>query len=314
MKRNIAKNIAKELNTIQDIIRWSISQFNSSDIYYGHGADNSIDETLHLVLTSLFLPLDTPYKIWNSRITFEERYLIVKRIIRRITERIPVSYLINKAWFCDYEFYVDNRVFIPRSPISELINTNFSGIISFEPKTILDMCTGSGCIAISCAYKFPNSQIDAVDISLDALQVVEKNIEIHQCFDRVIPIYSNLFENINLSFKYDLIISNPPYVSSSDILKLPKEYCMEPIISLKAGDDGLKFIENILINAPFFLKENGVIICEVGNKKLSLIKKFPDIPFLWINFKNGGDGVFVLTYKQLVFYEKLFKLSCNFNN
>ncbi|WP_063655982.1 50S ribosomal protein L3 N(5)-glutamine methyltransferase [Candidatus Arsenophonus triatominarum] len=296
-----------ELHTIQDMLRWVISRFNAANIYYGHGTDNCWDEALQLVLPSLFLPLDIPQQLWVSRLTLSERHRIVERVLRRINEHIPAAYLTNKAWFCGHEFYVDERVLIPRSPIGELINKHFAVIIDYEPVTILDMCTGSGCIAIACAYQFPQAQIDAVDISADALAVAEQNITAHGFSERIVPIRSDLFLNMPM-IKYDLIVTNPPYVDTEDMSDLPAEYLVEPKLALAAGSDGLKLVRRILANASRFLTDNGVLICEVGNSMLHLIEQYPDIPFTWLKFEQGGDGVFMLTQKQLIEHQEKFKL------
>ncbi|WMY94906.1 MAG: 50S ribosomal protein L3 N(5)-glutamine methyltransferase [Arsenophonus sp.] len=307
MKKIIIHEIVTELNTIQDILRWIVTQFNKTNIYYGHGTDNAWDEALQLVLPLLFLPLEIPTQLLLSRLTINERYYILKKVFRRIYDHIPVPYLTNKAWFCGHEFYVDQRVLIPRSPIGELINKHFKGILNKKnPLTILDMCTGSGCIAVACAYIFPKAQIDAVDISTDALSVTEKNITFHGFFDRIVPLHSDLFKEIPL-IKYDLIIINPPYVNKEDMLDLPDEYLAEPRLALAGGSDGLKFIRRILANASRFLKKNGILICEVGNNMLYLIDQYPRIPFTWLKLKYGGEGVFMLTKKKLIQCENIFK-------
>nr|BET44548.1 MAG: 50S ribosomal protein L3 N(5)-glutamine methyltransferase [Candidatus Aschnera chinzeii] len=298
MSNNKYKLLTKELQSIKDMLRWTISQFNSSDIFYGHGTNNAIDEAKNLILPTLFLPINTPEILLTSLITTEERLILTKRIIMRINKHIPVSYLTNKSWFCGHELYIDKRALIPRSPIAELINNNFKNIIKYKPKYILDMCTGSGCIAIACAYKFPDAYIDAVDISIDALNVAEINIKQHNLSDRIMLIQSNLFQNLSKSLKYDLIISNPPYVKKNCIMQLPTEYLTEPKIALIGGEDGLKFIINILLYASYFLKKNGSLICEVGDNMSAIINKFKNINFNWLKFKYGGNGVFSLTYQQ----------------
>ncbi|WMY95357.1 MAG: 50S ribosomal protein L3 N(5)-glutamine methyltransferase [Arsenophonus sp.] len=307
MKKIIIDEIVAELYTIQDILRWIVTQFNKTNIYYGHGTNNAWDEALQLVLPLLFLPLEIPEQLLLCRLTITERYCILKKVLRRIYDHIPVPYLTNKAWFCGHEFYVDQRVLIPRSPIGELINKRFKGILkSKNPLNILDMCTGSGCIAVACAYIFPKAQIDAVDISTDALAVTEKNITFHGFFDRIMPLHSDLFKEIPL-FQYDLIIINPPYVNEEDMSDLPAEYLAEPPLALSGGSDGLKFIRRILANASSFLTKKGILICEVGNNMLYLINQYPDIRFTWLHLKYGGEGVFMLTKKQLIKYENTFK-------
>ncbi len=185
-----------ELHTIQDMLRWAVSRFSAANIWHGHGTDNPWDEAVQLVLPSLYLPLDIPEDMRTARLTSSEKHRIVERVIRRVNERIPVAYLTNKAWFCGHEFYVDERVLVPRSPIGELINNQFAGLINHKPQHILDMCTGSGCIAIACAYAFPEAEVDAVDISPDALAVAEHNVESHGLIHHVTPIRSDLFRDL----------------------------------------------------------------------------------------------------------------------
>lgn len=287
------------MSTILDLLRWSSSRFNSSHIIYGHGTDNFWDEALHLILTSLFLPINIPSEIYHARLTKKERILLIKLVNQRIYKRTPVPYLTNKAWFCGLEFYVDKRVFIPRSPIGELISTNFQNLLPYPPRYILDMCTGSGCIAIATAIMYPQTEIDAVDISIDALKVAEFNIKLYNLENRILLIHSNLFQNVP-KLKYDLIIVNPPYISNLKISKLPKEFLHEPLLSLSANHNGLEIIHKILIETTNYLNKNGILICEVGISKNLLTKYYPNIPFYWFNFKRGGDGVFLLTYNQLL--------------
>lgn len=288
-----------ELQTIQDMLRWSVSRFSAANIWYGHGTDNPWDEAVQLVLPSLYLPLDIPEDMRTARLTSSEKHRIVERVIRRVNERIPVAYLTNRAWFCGHEFYVDERVLVPRSPIGELINNKFAGLISKQPQHILDMCTGSGCIAIACAYAFPEAEVDAVDISPDALAVAEQNIEEHGLIHNVIPIRSDLFRDLP-KVQYDLIVTNPPYVDAEDMSDLPNEYRHEPELGLASGTDGLKLTRRILGNAADYLADDGVLICEVGNSMVHLMEQYPDVPFTWLEFDNGGDGVFMLTKEQLI--------------
>jgi len=281
------------------MLRWTVSRLNAANVYYGHGTDNPWDEAVQLVLPSVFLPLDIPEDMHTARLTSSERHRIVERVIRRVNERVPVAYLTNKAWFCGMEFYVDERVLVPRSPIGELINNRFSGILQDQPSHILDMCTGSGCIAIACAYAFPETEVDAVDISADALAVAERNIETHGIEQWVTPIRSDLFRELP-ELQYDLIVTNPPYVDEEDMSDLPDEYRHEPVLGLASGSDGLKLTRRILACAPDYLTDNGVLICEVGNSMVHLMDQYPDIPFTWLEFENGGDGVFMLTKQQLL--------------
>lgn len=288
-----------ELHTIQDMLRWSVSRFNAAEVYYGHGTDNPWDEAVQLVLPTLYLPMDIPEEMRNARLTLSERHRIVERVIRRINERIPVAYLTNKAWFCGHEFYVDERVLVPRSPIGELIDNRFAGLISGAPQHILDMCTGSGCIAIACAYAFPEAEVDAVDISGEVLEVTEHNIQQHGLEQQVTPIRSDLFRELP-ALRYDLIVTNPPYVDEEDMSDLPDEFRHEPELGLAAGSDGLKLVRRILACAPDYLSDDGVLICEVGNSMVHLMAQYPDVPFVWLEFDNGGDGVFMLTRQQLL--------------
>lgn len=294
--------------TILDILRWTNSQFNASKIFCGHGTNNFWDETLHLILPSLYLPIHISTKMYHAHITKKEHKKINRLVNYRIHKKIPVPYLTNQAWFCGLKFYVDKRVFIPRSPIGELIISGFHKILFHTPYRILDMCTGSGSIAIAIALMYPNAKIDAVDISIEALQIAEYNIKLYNLENRITPIYSNLFQKL-YNIKYDLIIINPPYVNKLEMSTLPQEFLHEPTLSLSAGQDGLKIINQILANVIDYLNNNGTLICEVGSAKKSLIKRYPSIPFHWLKFMNGGDGVFMLTDKQLLNHKKFLNLN-----
>lgn len=295
--------VISKMHTILDILRWTTSYFSAANIYYGHGTDNPWDEAVRLVLPTLLLPLNYPVNLYGARLTIQERQHLVKRIMRRVKERIPVAYLTNKAWFCGYEFYIDERVLIPRSPIGELIESNFDSLIEEEPKYLLDMCTGSGCIAIACSHAFSKVRVDAVDISADALAVAEKNLAAHGVQNVVTPLLSDLFGNIAKN-KYDIIISNPPYVKADEMSILPNEYHFEPVIGLVAGADGLNFIRRIISSAADYLNDNGILICEVGNNQEHLIAHYPKVPFIWLDFNHGGEGVFMLTKVQLLANKK----------
>ncbi len=267
--------------------------------FYGHGTDNAWDEAVQLVLPTLYLPLDVPSEVRFSRLTSSERLRIVERVIRRINERTPVSYMTNKAWFCGMEFFVDERVLVPRSPIGELIENGFESFLAESPTRIMDLCTGSGCIGIACAHVFPEAEVDLVDISTDALEVAEQNIQDHGLEQQVTPLRSDLLRDIPKD-QYDLIVTNPPYVDQEDMSSLPEEFRHEPELGLAAGTDGLKLVRRILANAPEYLKENGVLICEVGNSMIHMEEQYPHIPFTWIEFENGGHGVFMMTREQLL--------------
>ncbi len=297
--------VQNDLHSIKDYLRWVYGNFNRSDIFFGHGQDNPWDETVQLVLGGLQLPLDIPTDLYEGRLTQSERQRVITLLIARLSQRIPTAYLINSAWFCGLEFYVDERVLIPRSPIGELIQNRFAGLVRREPKRILDMCTGSGCIAIACADYFSEAEVDAVDLSVDALNVAEFNIERHRMTERVFPLQSDLFEQLPQE-QYDLIVTNPPYVDQEDIDDMPAEFHHEPMMALEAGQDGLILVKRILVQAADYLTDNGVLVCEVGNSMVHLIEQYPSVPFKWIDFKQGGDGVFALTKTQLREYGHLF--------
>ena len=298
-----------ELRTIGDMLRWSVSRFNDANIYYGHGTDNAWDEAIALVFHALHLPEELGQQVINSNLTSSEKHKIVELILRRIRERLPVPYLTNKAIFAGLEFYVDERVLVPRSPIAEMIGNRFSPWLYNKPvNRVLDLCTGSACIAIACAYEFEDAEVDAIDISEDALEVAQINIETLGVMDRVFPIESNLFSAIPKGPHYDLIVSNPPYVDAEDIGDMPDEYHHEPEIGLASGRDGLDLTKQILANAADYLTEDGLLVVEVGNSMVQLAEQFPEVPFTWVSFENGGDGVFVLTRDQLIDNESLFAI------
>ena len=260
MDKIFVDEAVNELQTIQDMLRWSVSRFSAANIWYGHGTDNPWDEAVQLVLPSLYLPLDIPEDMRTARLTSSEKHRIVERVIRRVNERIPVAYLTNKAWFCGHEFYVDERVLVPRSPIGELINNKFAGLISKQPQHILDMCTGSGAIAVSIAKYIPNCNIMAVDISSNALNVAKKNAKNENVNIKFVK--SDLFNNINE--KFDIIVSNPPYIKTDIISKLDIEVQQEPIIALDGGKTGLDFYRKIIVEAKKYLNKNGYLAVEIG--------------------------------------------------
>lgn len=298
-----------ELRTIGDMLRWGVSRFNDANIYYGHGTDNAWDEAIALVFHALHLPEALGQQVIHANLTSSEKHKIVELIIRRVRERLPVPYLTNKAMFAGLEFFVDERVLVPRSPIAEMIANRFSPwLYNKQVNRVLDLCTGSACIAIACAYEFDEAEVDALDISADALDVAQINIESLGVLDRVFPIESDIFSAIPKGPHYDLIVSNPPYVDTEDIGDMPDEYQHEPAIGLASGRDGLDLTKRILANAADYMTTDGLLVVEVGNSMVHLMDQFPDVPFTWVTFENGGDGVFVLTRDQLVENESLFAI------
>ncbi|WP_323814561.1 50S ribosomal protein L3 N(5)-glutamine methyltransferase [Cellvibrio sp. NN19] len=287
-----------QLLTIRDFLRWAASEFIAAKLFYGHGTDNPWDEAEQLVLHAIHLapPLGD---VWlDARLTTAERERVVANIQRRIEERIPAAYITGQAWFGGMPYVVDERVLVPRSPIGELIDKHFSPWLVNEPQQILDLCTGSGCIGIACAHAFPDAEVQLSDISFDALAVAEENIQQHGVTERVFAIQSDLFENL-LGQRFDLIVSNPPYVDAEDMASLPDEFHAEPELGLASGDDGLDFTRRLLTEALDHLTDDGLLVVEVGNSWPALEAAYPELPFTWVEFERGGHGVFVLTAQEL---------------
>ncbi len=300
VKINYTKDaVLESLETIQDYIRWGASLFTQSELSYGHGNSTAIDEAAYLVLHTLNLAPDTHSVYFSSKLTDNEKKALTDILFRRAKEKIPAAYLTNESWFAGLSFFVDERVLVPRSPIAELIQNYYEPWVDVaKVHQILDLCTGSGCIAIANAYYFPDAEIDAVDISEDALDVALQNIEKHDLVDRVNIIQSDLFSNLK-GRQYDIIVSNPPYVDAEDMASLPVEYLSEPELGLAAGDDGLKLTIPMLEQAAEHLFPEGILIIEVGNSEHALQERYSDLPFYWLEFENGGHGVFLLTREQL---------------
>lgn len=285
--------------TIRQMIDTVFQALQNAELAYGHGTDNAWDEAVALVLLVLHLPFNIDDNTLNRELTEDELKQVLYILDRRITGKIPLAYLLNQAFFAGFSFYVDRRVMIPRSPIAELIENNFQPWIKRENiNTILDMCAGSGCIAIACAKQLPQVLVDAVDLSDDALSVAKMNVEQHQVENQVNLIKSNLFDKL-INKQYDIIISNPPYVSYAEMSALPKEYFHEPDLALRAGNEGLEFVLRILQEAADYLTPHGILIVEVGNSQAALEERLPNVPFLWLEFERGGQGVFLLTAAQL---------------
>ncbi len=287
-----------DLFTIRDFFRWAASEFTAAKLFYGHGTDNPWDEAEQLVLHAIHLDPPLADEWLDARLTRSERSRIVKNIQRRIEERVPAAYITGQAWFAGMPFSVDERVLVPRSPIAELIEKRFSPWLTGEPQRILDLCAGSGCIGIACAYAFPDAEVQLSDISFDALEVAEQNIHQHGLVDRVFALQSDLFENLP-GQRFDLIVSNPPYVDAEDMASLPDEYHAEPELGLASGMDGLDFTRRLLAEALDHLTKDGLLVVEVGNSWPALEASYPELPFVWVEFERGGHGVFILKAEDL---------------
>ncbi len=283
-----------------EIIEQVAQSFEKANLHYGHGTDNAWDEAVALVLYVLDLPFHIDEKEAEKEISQFDQEKILKLADRRIKENKPLPYLTNAAYFAGLPFYIDERVIIPRSPFAELIEQGFAPWINPEEITqVLDLCTGSGCMAIAAALALPNISVDAVDNSKDALDVAMINLQKYELEDRVNLIESDLFSNVPQK-KYDVIMSNPPYVSQDEMKALPQEFHHEPHNALHAEDEGLEIVLKILKEAPNYLSKNGILIVEVGNSQEALEKRLPNVPFTWLEFERGGEGVFILGYSSLI--------------
>lgn len=300
--------IPPELQTMRDFVRWAASRFQEAGLVFGHGTDNALDEAAALVLHTLHLPMELAAPWWESRLTAAEADAVFARVRRRILERLPLPYLTREAWFAGLPFYVDERVLVPRSPIAEAVQRQFEPWLDpAQVGRVLDIGTGSGCIAVACAYAFPAAAVDAADLSADALDVARINVERHQLQERVTLIRSDLFDALPPDRRYDLIVSNPPYVDALDMSRLAPEFRHEPRLGLEAGRDGLDLVRRILREAAARLNEGGVLVVEVGNSAPALEAAFPDVPFVWLEFEHGDSEVFLLTAEQLHEYRARFK-------
>ncbi len=296
-----------ELRSIRDLVRWGASRFTEAGLVYGHGTDNAFDEALVLVGHALHLPVGFPQAYLDARVTAEEREAVVALLRERIDTRKPAAYLTGEAWFAGLPFHVDERVLVPRSPLAEWIERGFAPWL--EPdhvERVLDLCTGSACIAIACAVHFDNADVDAVDISPEALEVARRNVERHGLEDWVTLVESDLFDSLEPA-RYQLIISNPPYVSDEEMATLPEEYHHEPALGLRADKAGLAVVVRLLAQAADWLADDGILVVEVGNSQDMLVECFPDVPFVWLDFERGGHGVFLLDAAQVREYQGTFR-------
>lgn len=287
------------LITARDWIRWGTSAFTSAALKFGHGSDNALDEAAHLVLHALHLPFEIADTYLDARLTPSERRAVYSLLRRRIDERRPAPYLTGEAWFAGLSFYVDERVIIPRSPIAELIDDGFQPWLGErEPARILDLCTGSGAIAIACAYAFPDAEVTATELSEDALAVAERNVERHELGPRLSLRRADLFDGLDQQ-RFDLIVTNPPYVSAEEWAGLPDEYRREPEFAFTGGEDGLGLVARLLRRAPDYLTDDGLLVMEVGNTAFALEERWPDLPITWVDLERGGIGVGVIEAEDL---------------
>ncbi|MCG7599167.1 50S ribosomal protein L3 N(5)-glutamine methyltransferase [Halomonas sp. McH1-25] len=300
--------LAEELVSLRDCLRWATSEFHTRRLHFGHGTASAWDEAVALVLGALHLPWDVDPAVLDARLLGMERRRIVALVRERIETRRPLPYLLGEAFFAGYPFDVDERVLIPRSPIAELIEHGFAAWFpDFPPARVLDMCAGSGCIGIATALHMPTTEVDLVDVSAEALDVAKANITRHDVGARVRAVLSDLFDGV-AGQRYDLIVANPPYVDARDLATMPAEFHHEPALALGAGKDGLDIVRRLLREARSHLNDDGVLIVEVGNSDRHLEATFPEVPFLWLEFERGGHGVFALTAQELDEYAPYFTL------
>lgn len=289
------------LTTVSDLLRFAISRFNQAGLFFGHGTTDAYDEAAYLILHTLHLPLDRLEPFLDARLLPAEVEEVIDILQKRVEQRLPAPYLTHEAWLGQFRFYVDERVIVPRSFIAELLRDQLAPWVE-EPEDItsgLDMCTGSGCLAILMAHTFPNALIDAVDLSPDALDVAKRNVADYGLEEQINLIQSDLFAALP-GKRYDLIVSNPPYVNAPSMRTLPEEYRREPQLALASGEDGLDHVRVILLEAPGRLTENGLLVVEIGHNRDALEAAFPDLPFTWLETSAGDEHVFLLSRDQMV--------------
>lgn len=290
-----------ELHTLRDWLRYAVSTFTEAELTFGHGSLSAYDEAAYLILHTLHLPLDTLDPFLDANLTAQEKASLLELLKRRVEQKIPAAYLTHEAWLGEFKFYVDERVIVPRSFIAELLRERLFPWVADADNTtaVLDLCTGSGCLAILAAHAFPNALVDAVDLSADALQVAQRNVADYQLQDRINLIQSDLFTQLSGN-QYDIIISNPPYVDAASVASLPAEYLHEPKLALGSGSDGLDATREILEHAAAHLTPHGILVVEIGHNRDVLEAAYPDLPFTWLEVSAGDQFVFLLHRNDLI--------------
>lgn len=314
MSLNTTQLLAKlDLSTVRTAVESGAESFTAAKLYFGHGTATAIDEAAYFVSFVLGSSPIIPENAIESVLTKSQRDKILNLFTIRISKKIPASYITHEAWFAGYQFYVDERVLVPRSPIAELIDEQFSPWLNWslekKSRTMLDLCSGSGCIGIAAALSFSDINVHLSDISDDALKVAKINIDNYELFNRATLIKSDIFDQIK-AFQYDLIVSNPPYVDALDMSNLEQEFLAEPQLGLKAGNNGLDIVIPMLRDAGHYLTDDGILIVEVGNSAAALQEMFPEVAFTWLEFEYGGEGVFLLEANQVRDYQHLFSEKC----
>jgi len=290
---------------VKDFIAELATELESADVFFGHGTNNAQDEAFYLVFATLDLDWHRYDSEMEKQLTEEEFELLKEQVLLRVEERLPTAYLVGVAWFAGYPFRSDSRALVPRSPIGELLINRLEPLIKDEPRRLLDLCCGGGCIGIASAQIFSDARVDLADISPEALQLAQENIQLHAAGKRVKTIESDLFQQLS-DRRYDVILSNPPYVGQDEFASLPQEFQHEPELGLVSEDQGLRIPLKILQEAAGYLNAQGILILEVGYSYKALIERCPDVPFLWLEFEHGGEGVLMLTKSQLLEYRECF--------